>query len=361
MDTKGYYKSLGVKEDASDEEIRKAYRKASLKYHPDKQVGKSDAEKKKAEDKFKEINEAYSTLSDPEKKSNYDKFGDPSARPDIGGFNFGANPFGGFGDIFGDIFGGRHHQANNQVYPGEDISMQVPLTINDIFNGCTKKLKYKRKVRCANCHGEGGSGKTPCTACGGTGQEYRTIRTGFGQMSQVTTCSKCGGSGFTMKSKCPTCGGTGFKEEEHIVEIEFPAGMPNGYSIQKPNEGNESKDKRGANGNFLATARYNIDKKYEINGLDVIEKVYIPYYELLLGTEYTVEIPNGSKKKINIPSCIEDGKLLRLYREGIKGTNNNYVGDYYIEVHYEFPKEISENERKHLESIKVINYNNEKL
>lgn len=355
MDNKGYYKILGVSESATDDDIKRSFRKLSLKYHPDKQAGKSDAEKADAEQKFKEINEAYQVLSDPEKKSNYDKYGDPEAK---GGFNFDGGGFGGFGGFpFSDFFGGRARNQARPAQPGSDIKMSVPLTIEEIFNGCTKKLKFDRNVRCANCHGDGGTGKKTCMHCGGTGFETVTQMTAMGMMQTTKTCSHCHGTGTTIEHTCPTCGGTGFKKTSTVIEVTFPAGMPDGYATVKNDQGNESKDRKGSNGDFYAIAKHTFDtNKYSVVGLDVIEKIYIPYYDILLGCDYIVEIPNGSKKKINIESCTPEGKVLRLYREGIKGKDR--VGDYYIEVHYLMPASITEEERKKLEDIKVINYKN---
>lgn len=358
MDTKGYYKTLGISESATDDEIKRAYRKMSIKFHPDKQAGKSDAEKAESEKKFKDVNEAYQVLSDPDKKSNYDKYGDPEAKGG-GGFNFDTSgfPFD-LGDLFGRQFGGNPFGGSTQrpVVPGADARMEIPLTIEDIFNGCSKKLKFAKKVRCSNCHGDGGTGKKTCLHCGGTGRETVRQMTPMGFMQSTRPCQHCNGTGSTIEHTCPTCGGSGFKTSDAVVEVNFPAGMPNGYAITITGAGHESKNVKGPNGDFYAIAKYTFDtNRYNIQGLDVIERIFIPYYDILLGCTYDIEIPNGSKKRINIESCLPEGKLLRLYREGIN-DGNGHVGDYYVEVHYAFPSELSEDERKKLEDIKVINY-----
>lgn len=363
MDKKGYYKLLNVSENASEKEIKNSFRKLSLKYHPDKQVNKSEAEKKEAEDQFKKINQAYQVLSDPEKKKNYDTYGDEDLQG--GGFNadpfggfggFGGNPFGGgFADMFNDVFGGFNRgrsRAQRPVENGADVRMKVPLTFSEVFNGCTKKLKFVKNVRCSTCHGNGGTGEKLCPQCNGSGRVYQHKTNGGMVITVEETCPHCKGKGKTYEHKCPSCE-NGFKKQDHVVEINFPAGMPNGYAVEKPFEAHESPDVRGKNGTFYAFCDYSFDTDmYNINGLDVIQKVYLPYYELLLGTEYILELPNNTKKKINIPSCIQNGKMLRLYREGIQGQGNS-KGDYYLQVFYEMPTKLTENEKKNLENIKV--------
>lgn len=353
MDSKGYYKTLGLSDNASDADIKRAYRKMSLKYHPDKQAGKSDAEKKAAEDNFKKINEAYQVLSDTTKKSNYDQFGDENGRPN-GGFGGG---FGGFDDIFSSFFGGGNRGGfQRQPETGSPIRMNIPLSIEDVYNGCTKKVKYMRNVRCVNCHGAGGSGRKTCLHCGGTGTEISRQMTPMGFIQTSHTCTHCNGKGYTVETQCPTCHGTGFKKEETTLDVTFGPGMPEGYSVEYVGKGNESVDVKGTTGRFLATAVYDFDKeRYSVQGLDIVERIYVPYYDLMLGTDYTLEFPDKSKRKITIPSCIQDGKLLRLSQMGIKGSDRDYRGDYYVEIHYAFPEEITAEERNHLEKIKELN------
>lgn len=360
MDSKGYYKSLGINENASDTEIKKAYRKLSLLYHPDKQANKSDEERKEAEDKFKEINEAYQVLSDPEKRQNYDRFGSA----DGGGFGGngpfgGGNPFDDFfnGNPFRDFFGGGNRQPRQEVVNGTDIRMTIPLTIEEVFNGCKKKLKYTKKVVCKTCHGDGGSGKHMCPHCNGTGMLDETKRTSFGLYRTTRPCHYCDGTGYVVDYKCQTCGGDGFVNKETIIEVDIPAGMPEGYAIIKDREGNETKDKQGMNGSFYAIAKYAFDKsKYQVNGLDVIETIYIPYYDRYLGCDYIVNIPDGSKKKISIPANLIEGATLKLKKCGIKGTGSDLIGDYFVEVHTENPVvgEMSDKEKELLNEIKKL-------
>lgn len=348
-----YYDILGVSQNASESEIKKAYRQLSKKYHPDMQGGKSDKEKEAAEEKFKEISHAYNVLSDPEKKSNYDNFGDENGQANPFG-DFGG--FGGFGGFnpFGDF--GRSQRRRNMVEPGRDIQMKIPVTIEDLFNGCVRNVKFKRNVRCASCHGAGGSGQKTCAKCHGTGRFVTRQSFGMGGISiREEECPVCHGTGFTVEKTCDVCGGTGFKKVENKIEVKFPTGIQNGEYIIFNGDGHESKSPKGKNGDFIAIAEYNFDTDhYLVNGLDVIEHVYIPYYELLLGCTYTVDIPSGVSKKIKIASCIKDGTIMALRKEGLRRPDGQ-VGDYYVCIHYKMPEKISTNERIALESIAADN------
>lgn len=372
MDPKGYYKILGLDKNASQTEIKSKYKKLALKFHPDRQANKSEKEKKEAETKFKEINEAYQVLSDEGKRANYDKFGNPDGGVNFGsnfsGFNFDNFSFNQFGqagngfdfrDIFSGFGGARNNTRKQYVpEPGTDIRMTIPVDINDIFTGCTKKVKYQRNVRCPNCHGSGGFNKQTCPECNGSGNNMQTKQTPFGYQRLITTCQKCHGNGYIMKDICTTCNGSGFKKKENIVEVTFQPGMLNGYAIKFNGMGNESTDIKGANGDFLAYCKHAYDtSRYNVNNNDVYENIYIPYYDALLGTEYILEKPDGSKKKINIPTCVEPNKMLKLFKEGIKWNDTN-IGDYYIIINYEFPKELLPEESKALQSIKVAIYKN---
>lgn len=363
---KDYYKILGVNKDASENDLKKAYRKLSLKYHPDKQANKSDAEKKEAEDKFKEINEAYQVLSDPEKKKNYDTFGDPDAKAPQGG---GFSGFDDLSSMFDSVFSGRNSNPWDPGYapqskpktdpPGADRRMNVPLTIEDFFCGCTKKLKYKRNIRCVNCHGKGGTGMKTCPHCHGTGTTKRQEMTLMGMISVSQPCPHCQGKGQVVEHTCPTCNGSGFKQEDHVVEVTFPAGMTHGYSIQKLGEGDESKSVNQPNGSFFATANYSFDtERYQIiNNYDIVENIHIPYYDLILGTDYELELPDHSKKMVKIPECSKDGAYLRLRGSGIKLSNGSRA-DYYIVLHADYPVSITDKERELLQAIQTENNKN---
>lgn len=367
MDSKGYYKTLGVGEKASQDEIKKAFRKLSIKYHPDKQNGKTDKEKKEAETKFKEINEAYQVLSDETKRAQYDRggsfdfgnMGGSGASGWGGGFDFGGMDFDQFGFDptsgfdFSTFFGGSSNsrQAKPKVENGSDIRMTIPISIEDIFTGCTKKVKYTRNIRCKVCHGAGGTNQHTCPECNGTGlKRYRT-KSVFGMSETVATCPKCGGRGYAVDTKCPHCNGTGLEKEEVVLDVSFMPGMYDGFAIQYAGKGNESMDTRGKNGDFLAVCKHSYDtSRYTVNSVDIYEKIEIPYYDALLGCEYILEKPDHTKRKIRIPSCVPNGKQLKLMNQGIK--HGNTYGDYYIIVNYKFPEKLSVEELKALEVIK---------
>lgn len=352
---KDLYEILNIPRDSDDKTIKQSFRRLSLKYHPDRQTGKTDEEKKEAEEKFKEISHAYEVLSDPEKKRNYDTFGDENGggHSGFGGFN----PFEGF-NPFADFFGHRGGQQRQQsVQPGRDIQMKIPVTIKDIFNGTKRSVKYKKQVRCKVCHGAGGSGQKTCPKCHGTGRLITQQRMGnMGMSIREETCPLCHGTGFYVEKKCDHCGGSGFEKEEVKLDIEFPAGIQNGEYRVYPNKGSESKNSSGKNGEFIAIADYNIDTdKYEVEGLNVIEHIHIPYYKLLLGCSYIVNIPNGVSKTIKIKSCVKEGTIMRLSGEGIK--REGQYGDYYVCIHYLIPDNLSVEERKKLEEINNLKNN----
>ena len=366
MDSKGYYKLLGVKEDASQEEIKSKYKKLALKFHPDKQANKSEKEKKEAEAKFKEINEAYQVLSDETKRRQYDSGSSFNFDSGTGGFDFSnfnwGNGFpgwedignGGFNDPFSSFFGGgsRQRSRKREPDPGKDIRMTIPVTLEELFTGATKKVKYERNVRCPVCHGDGGTGKHTCPDCNGTGMKRTRVRTPFGYTESISECQRCGGTGQVVDTKCTRCNGTGFVKEETVLEVKFPAGMYDGYSLQYAEKGSESKDVNGKTGDFYAICKHVYDHdKYIINNyIDVYEKVEIPYYDALLGTEYVLEKPDHKKIKLVIPSCVENGKHLKLAGQGLK--TGNVIGDYYVIIVYKLPEELTEDERNALEVIR---------
>ena len=372
MDSKGYYKTLGIDEKASQDEIKKAFRKLSLKLHPDKQNGKSEKEKKEAEAKFKEVNEAYQVLSDETKRAQYDRggsfdfgstggsggFGGGFGGFDFGDFNFDEFGVNGAGFDFSNLFGNRSGSYKNQPYnrmpeKGADIKMAIPVSIEELFTGCTKKVKYYRNVRCPNCHGVGGTNKHTCPDCNGTGMTRTTVRSPFGFTTSTGPCKKCGGKGYIVDSKCPTCGGTGFKKTETVLDVKFDSGMLDGFNMVYRGKGHESADISGATGDFLALCKHTYDaNRYQIvNNFDVYEKVEIPYYDALLGCDYILEKPDHKKIKVTIPSCIPYGKQLKLAKEGI--PYNGRFGDYILIVIYKIPEKLSWRERNALEALKL--------
>lgn len=353
---KNYYDILGVKKTATEDEIKKAFKKLSLKYHPDRHVNDSEEEKKRSEEKFKEINEAYTALSDKDSRSYYDSFGSmdgygtggsgrgPSAEDMFNMFNgFGHNPFGGFG----------HH--GHRVERGTNIQMQVPYTIEDFYCGVKKTLKYKKKVRCSTCHGAGGTGEHVCDECNGTGVVQKVYRQGFMQTTVSNPCPKCGGKGKTYEYKCSRCNGTGFDEKEVTIDANIPAGMyPGNGKLGVEGGGNESSDPRGTNGDFYIVPILNYDtNRYEVNGYNIKEYVDVPYYDAMLGCSVTVVLPDKSQKTVSLAECTPDGKLFKLSKCGVH-INGVEAGDYIVEIRYIYPKTLDNEEKSLLEKIKNL-------
>ena len=358
---KDLYEILGMtKDDFSVKKLKKNYRNLVMKYHPDRQTNKTDEEKKAAEEKFKEISHAYEVLSDEEKRRNYDMFGDENGHAESS-FNEAYSPFGNFNpfadfDAFNPFGRNRHSARQTRVTPGRDIQMGIPVTIEELFNGTKKTVKYKKQVRCVSCHGKGGSGERTCSNCGGSGRVISQQTSGRGWTQIVETeCPNCKGTGVTFEHKCDHCHGSGFEDKEVTLDIEFPPGIGNGQGVAYYGNGSESKDHRGENGKFIAVAKYDIDEdRYMIDGLNVMEHVHVPYYDVLLGCNITVNIPNGTNKSVKIKPCTTDGTVLKLSKEGIK-DNMGHRGDYYICVHLLLPEMLSSVEKAHLEEIKRFN------
>ena len=342
---KDYYNILGVNRNASDDEIKKAYRKLAVKLHPDKQAGKSDAEKKEAEEKFKDVNEAYDVLSNPEKKQRYDQFG--TVDEDFGGGGF--NPFDvfrrhmhGFGFDDDDDFFNR---ANRGPQKAHDIRVSVSLTLEDIYNGLTKSIRYNINKECPECHGEGGTGVETCPVCHGTGQETTVRRMGNAIFQQTTTCSHCHGYGKTVKNKCSHCCGTGIINEPHVEEINIPAGVPEGGILVKQGAGNQGHDM--INGDLQIVINYNIPNNIRIDGNNVYELVNVPYYDCILGETYKVNIPKYGEKKYKIPENTQANDMINVGNYGIN------KGSYIVVVNLVFTSN-SKDEKKLLEKIKKL-------
>ena len=343
---KDYYKILGIDKNATEDEIKKAYRKAAVKWHPDRWTDKSEKERKEAEDKFKEITEANNVLSDPDKRAKYDKFGDNWEQAH--GFDF---DFGGFGDIMDDFFG-RHHKQRGP-YPGQTITMNYYIDIHDIFNGVNKDIEIDVDVRCPSCNGTGGESET-CSHCHGTGMISRTNKTPFGIISQESPCPYCHGLGRIIKKTCSDCHGSGMKKKTRKIKLNIKPFTQNGYPMKFTGMGYESKDPKGLNGDLIIQVIYNIDsKKYVIQGNNVYEKITVPYYDCILGTTMKVKLPNNKEKVITIKSLSNHGDNVVLYNEGING------GQYIFVIEPELPKrtlssKLSNEEKELLEKIKKL-------
>ena len=363
---KDLYEILGLTHEASENDIKKAYRKLALKYHPDRQGSKSDKEKKEAEEKFKEISFAYSILSDPDKKQKYDQYGITDDQQ-MGGAGFDASEIfkhfmGGFGhmfndgdsDIFGNIFGRRSQQYPPSKQPGMSVKMSVGVTIEDLINGkIDRDVKYDVKVRCHSCNGTGGDGIESCPHCHGTGMITETQYSNFGIIQNSHPCQYCGGTGKTIKNKCHSCNGTGFEIKEKKVHV-FANYPRNGQELMFKNMGYEAKDKSMPNGDLVIVLYYDYDKSKfaikpdEYGHMTIYEKIDIPYYDAILGNEMKYKLPNNKEISLSIPKYCQDGQKIDsgVVCSGLK---------YKFVVNIKMPTYINSKEKELLGKIKKEN------
>ena len=341
--SKDYYNILGVDRNATDDDIKKAFRKLSMQWHPDRHANDTPEKKKEAEEKFKEIAEAYGVLSDKEKREKYDRFGSVDG-PDMSGFgDFGGmtpddiinmfagrhSGFGGFGGFGGfDGFGGFGRRQKETVKPGDDKVFMMALSIEDVMCGTSKEFEYVIDTRCGHCNGQGGSGISQCQHCHGTGMVTEVQRHGFSIIQNSYPCPHCHGTGKTVKDTCKECNGTGFKQTKKKVTVNVKPGMQEGQQIIFENYGNESKSPLGHNGDLIVRFSYKFDKnKYAVankNGyLTIFEQVDIPYYDCILGAEKKITLPNKKEVKYKVPENTGHGNIITLKGEGING--NDYV------------------------------------
>ena len=336
-----YYEILGVDKNASADEIKSAYRKLAKKYHPD--LNKDNPE---AAAKFKEINEAYEVLGDPQKKSNYDQYGSaegPSANDFFGGRQGGsAGGFGfNFGDIFGDIFGGFGGGAQSARYAvqGRDISVKVNLTFEEAAKGVKRDITYMCTQECSECHGTGaknGTEYTTCSTCNGTGQVNFTQSTIFGRVVNTGICKECNGTGKTIKERCTTCGGAGVKRSQRTTSINIPAGIDDGQTVIARGYG-EAGVRGGPAGDLLVNISITKHPLLRRDGFDVLLDVPVPFTVAMFGGKVIIPSLEG-KLELNIPENTQSGTILKLKGKGIKQLNKNSYGDMLITVKVELPK-----------------------
>ena len=359
-----YYEVLGVARNANDDEIKKAYRKAAIKYHPDKNPGD-----KEAEDKFKEAAEAYDVLSNPDKRARYDQFGHAGMSGAAGGGGFGGFGGGGFSmeDIFsqfGDIFGGHFggfggfgggRGGGQRVNRGSDIRVRVKLTLAEIAAGTTKKLKVNKYVTCETCGGSGAkdsSSMTTCPNCNGSGVVTRVENTFFGRMQTQGACPNCGGEGRIIKDKCSACGGEGIVKGSEIIEINIPAGVGEGMALTVAGKGNAARH-GGVNGDLIVVIEEEHNAQLMRDGNDLIHNLNITVTTALLGGE--VEVPTiEGKAKIKIAAGTHAGKVLRLRGKGLPSVNGYGRGDILVVVDITIPSKLSSEERKTVEKLAAM-------
>jgi len=346
MSKRDYYEVLGVVKNASDGDIKKAYRKLAMKYHPDRNQG--DAAKG-AEEKFKEVKEAYEMLSDPQKRAAYDRFGHAGVDPNRGGMG-GAEGFGGFaetfGDIFGDMFGQR--RSGRQAYPGNDLSYGMEITLEEAASGKNAQIRIPTWDACDTCHGSGarpGTSAKTCPTCAGAGQVQ--MRQGF--FSVQHTCPHCRGSGKIIPEPCSACGGAGRVKRQKTLEVKIPAGIDDGMRIRSSGNGEPSPN-GGPPGDLYIEIRVKPHDIFERDGDDLHCKVPVGMVTAALGGE--VQVPTlAGKAAIDIPEGTQTGKQFRLRGKGIKGLRASYPGDLYCHILVETPVKLTEYQRKLLREL----------
>ena len=358
MEKRDYYEVLGVSKSADATEIKKAYRKLALKYHPDKNPGD-----KEAEEKFKEAAEAYDVLSNEEKKRRYDQFGHAGVGgAGQGGFGGGMSMddiFSQFGDIFGSFggfsgfggFGGG--RGSRRVNRGTNLRVKVKMSLQEIATGIEKKIKVKKYVACQHCNGTGakdGKSYSTCSTCKGSGQVTRVQNTILGAMQTTSTCPTCEGEGKIINEKCTFCNGEGVLMSEEVISINIPAGVGEGMQLSLSGKGNAAR-RGGVNGDLIVLIEEEEHPELVRDGNDLLYNVFIGYPEAVLGE--TVEIPTiEGKVKVKIEAGTQPGKILRLRGKGLPDVNGYGKGDLLAKVNVWIPKNLSKDEKKLVEKMR---------
>lgn len=364
MAKRDYYEVLGVDKSASEDEIKKAYRKIAIKYHPDRNPGN-----KEAEEKFKEAAEAYDVLHDPQKRQQYDQFGFAGQG--------GAGGFGGFGgasmnmddifSMFGDIFGGHAGgfggfggfgggQRRPQQHRGSDLRLKVKLTLQEISTGVTKKFKVRKDVVCQHCHGSGsadGGASETCPTCHGSGVISHTTQSIFGMMQTQGVCPTCNGEGKIIKNKCHECSGTGVVKGEEVVEINIPAGVIEGMVVNVPGKGNAGR-RNGIPGDIQVFIEEEPNDTFVRDGNDLIYNLLLDFPTAALGGDVEIPTIEGTRLRVKIEPGTQPGKTLRLRSKGLPAVQGygSGKGDMVVNISIYVPKTLSRDEKKSLEKMK---------
>ncbi len=357
-----YYEVLGVNKNATDDELKKAYRKLAKKYHPDA----NPDDRAGAEAKFKEVNEAYENLSDPQKRKMYDQFGttDPQGFGGAGGpfggqggyYSYSSSDFGDFGDLgdifssfFGGGFGGKNSSARRQSGPrkGADLNLNLDITFEQAFLGVEKEIIITRNDTCDTCHGSGakpGTSKTTCTVCKGTGQVTQVQNTILGQMQTRRTCSACHGTGEIIKEPCETCHGKGTVRKQPKIKVKIPAGIDDNQTVVLRGEG-EPGEKGGPKGDLYITVRIKRHSIYTRKGNNVLCEVPITITQATLGAELEIPMVDGTKEKYKIPDGTQTGSKFTIRNKGFKSVNSSNAGDFVFTVTVQTPKRLTREQR----------------
>ncbi|WP_395405016.1 molecular chaperone DnaJ [Pseudoduganella sp. UC29_106] len=341
MAKRDFYEILGVAKNSSEDDIKKAYRKLAMKYHPDR-----NPDNKEAEEKFKEVKEAYEMLTNPEKREAYDRYGHAGVDPNMGGM--GGGGFGGFGDAFGDIFGdifggGGRRSAGPQVYRGADLRYNLEITLEQAAHGFDTTIRVPSWDKCDTCHGSGakpGTSPTTCSTCGGHGQ----VRMQQGFFSIQQTCPKCHGTGKIIPEPCPSCSGAGRIKRNKTLEVKIPVGIDNGMRIRSTGNG-EPGTNGGPPGDLYVEIHIKPHPVFQREGDDLHCEMPISFAKAALGGEIEVPTLDG-KVSFTVPEGTQSGKTFRLKGKGIKGVRSGYPGDLFCHVAVETPVKLNDRQKE---------------
>ncbi len=360
MAKRDYYEVLGVNKNASEDEIKKAYRKIAIKYHPDRNPGN-----KEAEEKFKEAAEAYDVLHDKQKRQQYDQFGfdGPTGAGGFGGFGGAGMNMDDIFSMFGDIFGGRAGfggfgggQRRPQQHRGSDLRLKVKLSLNEVANGVTKKFKVRKDITCSHCHGSGaeaGSGTETCQTCHGSGVITHTTQSIFGMMQTQGVCPTCNGEGHVIKNKCKHCGGSGVVKGEEVVEINIPAGVAEGMVVNVPGKGNAGM-RNGISGDIQVFIDEEDNDIFVRDGNNLIYNLLLDFPTAALGGDVEIPTIEGTRLKVKIDNGTQPGKTLRLRGKGLPAVQGygHGMGDLIVNISVYMPKTLSREEKDALTQFK---------
>ena len=351
MTKRDYYEILGVPRNATKEEIKKAYRRLALKYHPDRNPGD-----KEAEEKFKEAAEAYQVLSDDEKRRIYDQFGHEGLSGNQGfysNFHDIDDIFSAFSDIFNEAFFGggfsRSSRSARRKQRGSDLKIEIKLTLKDIKYGIkNKKIKIKKKVKCAHCNGSGGEYQT-CPTCHGSGYIYRTYQSFIGPIQQASTCPHCHGTGQILSKACPVCNGSGVVDGEEIITLDIPPGLSEDMQMTLRGKGNAGPH-NGINGDLIVTFKEIPHESLIRDGANLIFNASISIPDAILGTTIDVPTVDGTTK-VKIPAGTQPGKIIKLKNQGLPVYGSNKIGDLLVKINVFIPKNLSKEEKKIIQQL----------
>lgn len=361
MAKRDYYEVLGVSKNATQDEIKKAYRKLAKKHHPDANLDNKEA----AEKAFKEVGEAYEVLSNEQKRQMYDNYGHDAANGNFSGGNYGGYNVdfsgfdfgGGFEDIFSSFFGGGQTRKVDPNAPrkGDDITVNTTITFEESYLGVKKEIKYHKNCNCEECNGSGakkGTNPITCTECSGSGKVTRQVNTIFGVSMTQQTCSKCSGTGKEIKEKCTNCYGNGRVTKDAKVTVNIPSGIDDNNTIVMREEGNEGKN-GGPKGDLYINVKVKKSSIYTRKNNDIYVTMPITYTKAVLGGDIEVPLVDGSKEKYKIKEGTKVGAKYRIQNKGFKHPNSNTIGDFYFVIDIDIPNKLTKEQRELMEKLAV--------